>query len=269
MINTLFFTLSKFAWALLSPANLLYLLMLAGTVLFFLQKHRPAKLLLGTGAVLFTLVAFLPVGKWIGTPLETRFAANPALPVNIDGIILLGGAVDPLNSYIWNQTELGSAAERYLAFVELAQDYPQARLIFTGGSGSIIDQEFKEADVALYLLESLGLDRRQLELERDSRNTWENAVNSKALMNPVTGENWVLVTSAAHMPRSVGVFCALGWPVLPYPVDHETSPGSQLRVALDVAGNLETLNDSAREWLGLLVYRITGKTAAFFPAGCI
>jgi uncharacterized SAM-binding protein YcdF (DUF218 family) len=176
--------------------------------------------------------------------------------------------VDPLQSYIWDQAELGSAAERYLGFVSLAQAHPDARLIFTGGSGSIIDQDYKEADVALYLLESLGLERRRLELERDSRNTWENAVNSKALMNPAAGENWVLVTSAVHMPRSVGTFCALDWPVLPYPVDHVTSPGSQLRVALDVADHLETLNDSAREWLGLLVYRITGKISALFPAGC-
>jgi uncharacterized SAM-binding protein YcdF (DUF218 family) len=264
----LFFYLSKFAWVLLSPANLLYLLLLAGTVLLFLQKQRPAKLLIGSSVVLLSLAAFLPIGKWIGTPLETRFTTNPQLPDTVDGIILLGGAADPLNSYIWDQAELGSAAERYLAFVTLAKDHPAAKLVFTGGSGSIIDQAYREADIALYLLESLGLDRRRLELERDSRNTWENVVNSKALMQPAAGETWVLVTSAAHMPRAIGVFCAQDWPLIPYPVDHETSPGTQLRIGLDLAGNLSALNDSTREWLGLLVYRLTGKTAALFPAGC-
>lgn len=268
MINTLFFYLSKFVWTLLSPANLFYLMLLAGTVLLFLQKLRPAKLLIGVSVVLLSLAAFLPLGKWIGTPLETRFAANPELPGTIDGIILLGGAVDPLNSYIWNQAELGSAAERYLAFATLAKDNPSAKLIFTGGSGSLIDQDYREADIALYLLENLGLDRRRLELERGSRNTWENVVNSKALMMPAAGETWILVTSAAHMPRAAGVFCAQGWPVIPYPVDHETSPGNQLRIGLDLADNLDTLNNSTREWLGLLVYRLTGKTAALFPAGC-
>ena len=268
MLNTLFFYLSKIVWALLSPANLLFVMVLAGTVLLFLNRIRLARLLLGTGVALLTLIAFLPIGNWLGTPLETRFATNPELPADIDGIIVLGGAVDPLRSYIWDQTEIGAAGERYLQFAILAQKYPRAQLLFTGGSGALLDQEYREADIALYLLESLGIDRRRLELERDSRNTWENAVNSKALVKPQPGENWILVTSAAHMPRSVGVFCAQDWPVIPFPVDHETAPGSQMRISLDIAGNLSGLNTRFREWVGLVVYRITGKTSALFPSGC-
>lgn len=268
MLNTLFFFFSKIVWALLSPANLLYLLVLAGTVLLFLHKTRPARLLLGTAAILLTIAAFVPVGKWLATPLETRFAANPELPRNIDGIILLGGAADPLTSYLWDQAELGEGAERYLAFARLAQDHPRAKLVFTGGNGAILDQAYREADIALYLLESLGINRRRLELERDARNSWENAINSKALMNPAADETWVLVTSAAHMPRALGVFCAVDWPVIPYPVDHQTAPGSQMRFGLDLAGNLESLNKASREWVGLVVYRLTGKTSALFPDGC-
>lgn len=268
MLNTLFFYLSKIAWALLAPANVLALILLAGCVLLFLNRQRPARLLLATGAVLLTIATFVPLGEWLAVPLETRFATNPDLPARIDGIILLGGAADPLNSYVWNQTELGESAERYLAFATLAQEHRRAKLLFTGGNGAILDQDYREADIALYLLESLGLNRRRMELERDSRNTYENAVNSKALVQPQAGEVWVLVTSAAHMPRAVGVFCAADWPVIPYPVDHVTTPGRQLRFDPDLAGNLDKLNDSFREWLGLLVYRLTGKTTALFPSGC-
>lgn len=268
MINTLFFYASKIAWILVSPANLLYLLILTGTVLLFLQQLRLARMLLGTGLILLTLAAFLPLGKWIGTPLETRFAANPDLPQRIDGIILLGGAVNPLNSYIWDQAEIGAAADRYLAFVTLAREYPQAKLVFTGGTGAILDQEYKEADIALYLLESLGIEPDRLELERDSRNTFENALYSKPLMNPAANENWILVTSAAHMPRAVGIFCAQDWPVIAYPVDHRTSPGKQLRIGLNLADNLDSLNQTTREWMGLLAYRLTGKTSALLPSGC-
>ena len=224
--------------------------------------------MLGTAAVLMTLVAFLPLGKWLVTPLETHFPANPTLPETIDGIILLGGAIDPVNSYIWDQPELGSAADRYTSFIALAHTYPEARLVFTGGSGTIIDQEFREADVALYFLESMGIERKRIEFERDSRNTFENAVNSKALINPTADEQWVLITSAAHMPRSVGIFCKQGWPVIPYPVDHESSPGRQMRIEFVFAGNLGSFNNRVKEWLGLLVYYFTGRTDQILPKGC-
>jgi uncharacterized SAM-binding protein YcdF (DUF218 family) len=267
-MNTLFFYLSKILWALLSPASFLFLLLIAGIGLLFLKKIQAARVLLGTAAVLMTLVAFLPLGKWLVTPLEAHFPANPTLPESIDGIIMLSGAIDPVNSYIWDQPQLGSAADRYTAFIALARIYPQARLVFTGGSGSIIDQEFRAADIALYFLESMGIERARLEVERDSRNTFENAVNSKKLVNPAAGEQWVLITSAAHMPRSVGIFCKQGWPVIPYPVDHESSPGRQFRIQYNFAGNLASFNDHVREWLGLLVYYFTGRTDQILPESC-
>ncbi len=268
MLNTLFFYMSKIAWALLSPANLLFLFLLAGIVLLFLDRTRLARIMLATGVVLVTIATFVPLGDWLAIPLENRFDTNPELPKRVDGIIMLGGAADPLGSYIWDQAELGDAVERYLGFVSLASEHPEAKLLFTGGNGAILDQGYSEADIALYLLESLGVARSRLELERDSRNTFENAVNSKVLIKPEAGENWVLVTSAAHMPRAVGVFCAAGWQVIPWPVDHGTIPGRQLRFDPDLAGNLVSLNENFREWLGLVVYRITSKTDALFPAGC-
>ncbi|MGA0935813.1 MAG: YdcF family protein [Pseudohongiellaceae bacterium] len=268
MFNTLFFYLSKILWALLSPANVLFVLLAAGTVLLFCNRIPLAKWMLGTGVILLALAACLPIGKWLATPLETRFATNPEQPDDIDGIIMLGGAADALSSYLWNQTEMGSAAERYLAFAALGKQYPDAQMVFTGGAGTLRDQDFKEADIALYELANLGIARHRLELERESRNTYENAINSKALVNPAPGEHWILVTSAAHMPRSVGVFCQQDWPVIPYPVDHITLPGYQFRLSLELAGNLHDLDVAFKEWVGLLAYRLTGKTKALYPGGC-
>ena len=268
MANSLFFFLSKILWALLSPGTLILLMLMAGTALLFLHQTKVAKLLLGAAGLLLVLITLLPVGGWLATPLEKRFPANPELPRTVDGIILLGGAIDPLTTYIWDQPEFGAAADRYFGFIEMANRYPRAKLIFTGGAGTLLDQEYKEADVALYFLESMGIRKSRLEIERDSRNTYENAINSKALMNPQPGETWLLVTSATHMPRSVGVFCQQNWPVIPYPVDHETTPGRQWQPSFDPVGNLEDINTFAREWAGLLVYYITGKTSALFPRGC-
>ncbi len=268
MANSLFFFLSKILWALLSPGTLILLMVTAGTGLLFLQHTKVAKLLLGAAGLMLVLITLLPVAGWLASPLEKRFPANPELPRTVDGIILLGGAIDPLTSYIWDQPEFGAAADRYFGFIEMAKRYPRAKLIFTGGAGTLLDQEYKEADVALYFLESMGIRKSRLEIERDSRNTYENAINSKALMNPQPGENWLLVTSATHMPRSVGVFCKQNWPVIPYPVDHETTPGRQWQPSFDPVGSLDDLNAYAREWVGLLVYYLTGKTSALLPRTC-
>jgi uncharacterized SAM-binding protein YcdF (DUF218 family) len=268
MLNTLFFYASKIIWALLSPATLIYLLLILGIALLYFKKIQIAKKLLATVAVFLTLIAILPLGLWLASPLENRFPANPELPDNIDGIILLGGAIDPLRSYIWNQPEFGDAADRYIAFIELAKNYPEAALLFTGGAGTLLDQEYKEADVALYFLESMGIERSSLEVERDSRNTYENAVNSKVLVQAQPGENWILVTSATHMPRAMGVFCQQDWAVIPYPVDHQTAPGRQWRLSFNLADNLDSLNTHAREWAGLLAYFVSGKTTALLPGLC-
>ena len=72
-----------------------------------------------------------------------------------------------------------------------------------------------------------GLDARRILVETRSRNTYENAVYSKELAQPQPGQIWLLVTSANHMPRAVGCFRAVGFDVIPYPVDYDTGPDAQ------------------------------------------
>jgi uncharacterized SAM-binding protein YcdF (DUF218 family) len=118
------------------------------------------------------------------------------------------------------------------------------------------------------LFKEMGLDTARITFERNSRNTFENAVLSKELVNPKSGDQWILITTAWHMPRSLGVFCKAGWPVIPYPVDHWTMPGNLLRVDLDLSGHLREFTFGMKEWLGLLVYYLSGKTTAVFPDAC-
>ncbi len=171
-------------------------------------------------------------------------------------------------SAAWSQSELSNSAEREVAFVKLARDYPQAKLLMTGGNGGILDQEFREADISRNLLTDLGMNTNRIVFERDSRNTYENAINSKPLMQPQQGETWLLITSGYHMPRSVGIFCQQGWAVLPWPVDHQTSSDTLLRFGLNPAGNLNALRNALHEWAGLVVYYMTGKTPAVLPGIC-
>jgi uncharacterized SAM-binding protein YcdF (DUF218 family) len=102
-------------------------------------------------------------------------------------------------------------------------------------------------------------------MERLSRNTEENATLSKALAGPKPGERWLLVTSAYHMPRSVGLFRRAGFAVEPYPVDWRTSR-ENLLTPFNLAGEgLERTDLAIREWMGLAAYRISGKTSELLP----
>lgn len=266
-MNTLFFVMSKTLWSLLRPDTLLIVALVVLLVLIRRQAWRWAQRLVLALVVLLVSIAVLPLWAWMLAPLEQRFAANPSLPDRIDGIIVLGGFLDPELSAWWQQTEVSDSVERGLAFAALAKRFPDARLVMSGGSGQLLGPGKREADYTPALMSGLGLDPARVILERDSRNTWENAANSKQQVQPKPGENWILVTSAAHMPRAVGVFCQQQWPVIPWPVDHLWSPAAN-QLGFELVNHWQQLDYVLHEWLGLLAYHVSGKTDALFPAGC-
>jgi len=267
-MDTIFFYLSKIIWALISPDTLLLVFILATLFLLFLKKYQTATKLLTFVSIILIIIAVLPIGKWMLYPLETRFQTNPALPENIDGIIVLSGAEAAKLSSVWNQIELGGAVERSLYFLSLAKKYPKAKLVFIGGSGSIFQQDLKEADVAKKLYQQQGFDTNRIVFERKSRNTFESAINSTKLIKPVKNEKWVLITTAWHMPRSVSVFCKAGWPVIPFPVDHSVNKDNIFTMEFNLLGNLRTLKKGIKEWVGLFAYYATGKTTSIYPQQC-
>ncbi|MDA1369726.1 MAG: YdcF family protein [Proteobacteria bacterium] len=265
MMDSVFFVASKLIWAVISPDSLIVLLGVLAWISLVIGWQKLSRRLLSACALLLLLVGFLPLGEWLIAPLENRFAANTALPAEADGIIVLGGAISPVDSQAWNQVEIGSAGDRLTNFLYLAGLFPDAQLVFTGGSGAVTQQEFKEAEFAQYLFEQLGVTDRAIIYESESRNTFENALNSKELLSPAEGEKWILITSAFHMPRSVGIFCQQEWVVTPYPVDHYSRKGDLLRVEFNFSGNLSLLVTAVKEWVGLVAYRITGRTDQLLP----
>ena len=264
-MDTVFFLASKIIWALISPDSLIVILGVSAWIAAILKWQRISKSLLASCALLLLLIGFFPVGEWLIAPLENRFTANMALPSKVDGIVVLGGAILPQMSNSWQQPEINGAAERLTNFLYLARLYPNAQLVFTGGSGAVTEQEFKEAETAQMLFKQLGLAERAIIFESESRNTSENARNSKELVTPENNENWLLITSAFHMPRSIGVFCQQQWVVQPYPVDHYSQKANLLRVDFSFGENLSVLGVAIREWVGLVAYRISGRTDRLLP----
>ena len=147
----------------------------------------------------------------------------------------------------------------------LAEKYPRAKLVFSGGSGSLFYQYLKEADAVKPLLRQLGIDLKRMIFEKKSRNTAENAAFSYRLAKPEKGQVWILVTSAFHMPRAVGSFRKAGWEVIPYPVDYMTKEEADFPLQFNFANGLGSLGGALHEFLGLLFYWLDGKTDQMFP----
>lgn len=264
----MFFFLSKTLGTMLLPVNFLIGAGLLGAILSATRLAVLGRRLLIASVALLAICGFSPLGKLLLYPLEQRFPSWDAASGAPDGIVVLGGSIDPELSAAHGSAVLIHAADRIVAAAALARRYPNARIVFSGGNSNLVsDEAAKEADYAIPLLESLGISRERLTTERRSRNTQENAEFSKAIANPKDGERWLLVTSAYHMPRSVGLFRKAGFPVEPYPVDWRVGgAGSLLGFSSIAVEGLERTDIAVREWIGLAAYWATGKIDALFPA---
>ncbi len=262
----MFFIVSKVAWFIVNPGNLLLIVLGLGGCLLWTRWRRAGRWLVSLAVLAGLAMATLPLGTRLYLPLENRFPVAADLPGRIDGIIALGGVVDQFVTVARGQVALTGAVERLTEFAALARRYPDARLVFSGGSGDLVRQGVKEADVLRPFFDVLGVDAERIQFENQSRNTYENAVATFGLIKPKPGERWILVTSAFHMPRAVGCFRRVGWPVIPYPVDFNFEGDETFELAFDFAGGINAFAGGVHEWLGLTFYWLTGKTDTFFPA---
>ncbi|KRE14993.1 hypothetical protein ASE63_17225 [Bosea sp. Root381] len=260
----MFFVLSKLVWFVLSPVNLAILLAALAALLAFTRFAWLARWF-GAAAMLFLiLMAFSPLPRLVMWPLENRFPQQPAEKGPVAGIIVLGGSIGVARGDV----VLTSAGARMTKAVELARLHPEARIVFAGGAANLISPVTKtESDGASVLFEGLGIARKRIVLEDKSRNTRENAMFTKQLVDPKPGERWLLVTSAWHMPRSMGVFRKAGFDVEAFPVDYLTEERLQefLRVSGRAPRGLMIADDGFKEWVGLVAYRLVGYTDALFP----
>lgn len=261
----MFFSLSKILWWFAAPANLLLCLMTLAVLLLWTPWRRAGRSLATLAVLLSLATATLPVGSWLIHKLENRFPTVSTLPAHVDGIIVLGGVVNQFLTAARGQVAVGDAVERLTEFAALARRYPQARLIFSGGSGSLFRQDLKEADAVDPFWQQIGLDESRVRYDNQSRNTAENAARTFELARPQPGETWVLITSAFHMPRAIGCFRRAGWTVVPYPVDYQTGPAFTFAPIFDFIGHLGRLDLAIHEWTGLLFYWLTDRTDTLFP----
>jgi uncharacterized SAM-binding protein YcdF (DUF218 family) len=260
------FLIGKLAFLLLRPSNLLLLIAVAGVVGLLLRRRFGAPLV-GVAVAAMAVCTLVPVGLWLAVPLENRFPPPPGDPARVDGIIVLGGGIDGRITQARGQPSFGATMERFAAIPELARRYPGARILFTGGvawgggSGA-----YPEAAVIARFLVGQGVPDGRVLLEDQARSTRANAMLTLRLARPQPGERWLLVTSAMHMPRSIGVFRRAGWPELrPWPVDYRSTGRFEWLGEPSLGQRLTELDLAAYEWWGLLYYRWLRYTDAIFP----
>jgi uncharacterized SAM-binding protein YcdF (DUF218 family) len=262
----MFFVLSKVFWLLAQPVSLAIVLGLIGLVLSFSRWRWLSRtaMLLAIG-VLF-VSAFTTLGYVLVRPLESMFERPASAPPDVTGIIVLGGGMDAEVNEIRGGYELNRAGDRFVEALRLAALYPAARIVITGGLADIEQSGEPEAVAGERFFREMGIVDDRLMVEAAARNTEENAQLTKALVRPSPGETWLLVTSAFHMPRSVGLFRKADFDVVPWPADYRGTGTETFGITLhQPAENVTVTTIALREWIGLVAYSLTGKIDALLP----
>lgn len=267
----MFFYLAKAVWFLLQPSTLFALLIGYGAILIWTGWARWGRRFVSVGAALLLLAGLSPLGNALILPLEDRFPrADLDAPPPPTGFIVLGGAEDRLVEVARHAPAVNEAGERLLETVVLARKFPEAKIAFSGGDAGVLYKADAEAVGAAALLKEMGVASDRLILEAGSRDTYENAVYLKAELDKLgllgPDRRWVLITSAFHMPRSMGAFRQAGFTVEPWPVDYRTRGAADLTRPFDkVSEGLRRVDMAVHEWVGLFAYRLAGRSPELFP----
>ncbi|MDB5587273.1 MAG: YdcF family protein [Devosia sp.] len=259
----MFLIVAKIFWTVAQPLAAALLLVVVGLLLSIrLRKSGVSMAVLGV--LVLAVSSFTTTGALLIRPLEERFE-RPAWPQHVGAIIMLGGASNGPISAARQISEFNLAGDRFAETLKLAQLYPEAKIVISGGMAVLQDGGEPEAETAQRFFLGLGIPQDRLVLESQSRNTEENAEFSKSLLAGIEGPK-LLVTSAFHMPRSMGLFRKAGIEVLPWPTDYRSSGLEGFGVDVtNPVDNLMTTTTAIREWIGLAVYHWTGKIDEMFP----
>lgn len=252
--------LSKILPIFLMPLSLVLLFLLVA--LFFLRRN---KLRASVGLLVLSLVllwtASTPfVASLFYRQIESVYPTVAVENVTVRGcIILLGGAIRlPLAPR--QAIEFSESTDRVYMATQLYLAGKGSRILVTAGNQPWAQPGPSEAALIAELLVEWGVPADALFLEGKSRNTRENAVNSLPILEKLQCDRPLLVTSAAHMPRALASFQAVGIDAIPISTDIQVVDSGQLAIMdfFPDARALAMTSDAIREYMGLVVYKIRG-----------
>ena len=254
------FYLSKFLWLIFNPLNVLIIIIIIGYLFNLFNLKFLSKFFYIFALFIFCISAVVPTGSYLYYLLEKNFHSQNYLPEKIDGILILSGATNPYLTKEHNQINLNDSVERLTESISLIKKYPTAKIIFSGGTGSLKYPDLDHAYVAKIFFSNMGIDSNKIYYESKSRNTYENILFSKEIANPKINEKWLLVTSAFHLNRSLGVSEKLEWTFIPYAVDFKKSKKFLWKFSFNFLSNLSEFQEASHEWVGLFAYYLMGRS---------
>ena len=258
------FYLSKKLWIILNPFNMLLLFIFFGFILSFFSKKIFSKIFYFLSLVFFIIIAVMPTGEYMIYHLEKKFHVMPPLPNKIDGILILSGGTNPVLTKEYNQISLNDSVERLTESLQLMKKYSNAKIIYSGGSGLLHNQQLTHSYVAKLFFTNNVMKLDNIIFEDKSRNTYENILFSKKIAKPEINENWLIVTSAHHMQRALNIAERLEWKFIPYAVDFKSRKKFVWELRIYLLNNLVLFQTASHEWLGLIAYYWMGRSSKIF-----
>jgi len=260
------FVFSKLVWIFGQPLSLAFFFGLL-TLIAALLRWRATTI---TASLLSLLILFISLyttaGAFVVQGLEGRFPHAAADPTDLKCVIVLGGATQNEVATVRGGYEFDSAGDRLVETLRLAQKYPQARIVISGGDGSLGGTYEGDAVISERFFTALGIPTSRMVEDKTSRTTFENAVNTKELLAQNGLSDCLLITSGFHMPRSMGIFRKQGISVVPWPVDYRSTGKETLGFDFtQPSRNAQLLATGLREWFGLVGYYAVGRTSALYP----
>ena len=211
------------------------------------------------------------VAEQLARSLERRVMPPDPLP-HADGVIVLGGGISP-RAFPRQTAEVHDAGDRLLYGAHLIRGGLADWMVCAGGGGELSYIEQTEAEAMQEMLGWMGVADDQITLDTKSRNTRENAAESLPLAIERGATRVFLVTSASHMPRSLGIYQKQaaqlgieGLEIIPAPCDYtfidpEKYPPLFYRVAMNLlptAGSLRISTQILHEYYGMVYYWLRG-----------
>jgi uncharacterized SAM-binding protein YcdF (DUF218 family) len=182
---------------------------------------------------------------------------------DVDGILILGAGIDEFMTHEHQQVILNDRIERITESAKLIKKFSNAKIIFSGGSGTLSKPEIKGSEIARAFYKQMGVNTDRIIFEDKSRNTYENFIFSKQFIGNMKEEKWLLITSAYHMKRAMGVAKKLNLNLIPYPVDFMLSKNFSWKSWYHRIYFLKNMKDfqlASHEYIGIIVYYLTKKS---------
>jgi uncharacterized SAM-binding protein YcdF (DUF218 family) len=254
------FYLSKIFKFFIDPLNILFFIIFVLIfIIFFNNSKKLVNLTSKLFLILFLFFGYTPLSNFLLNKIEDQIKSSQYPVQQLTGIIVMGGSFNSgLLSEERNEASINGGAERLIKALEIYKKNPKILILYTGFSSEIYPKGWNESQIAKKFFFDQGVKNDNLIFENKSRNTFENIIFSKDLINKNKGV-WGLITSASHMPRAFFSFKKQGIILEPIIVDYQTGTSKMFWIDFNIYKGLSNWSAIFYEVIGLTYYKVTNK----------